>query len=185
MRCFDYAQHDKNAFIGKRCWDFSTSVEMTLIMRFTICDFSYARLKSSNKLGFNSLNWKILHFGRNDTNIRYEMSRLCSTWHVMRWLVRDASTLTLAPLGVDRWFAQHDKNALVSKRCWDFSTSVEMTLIMRFTICDFSYARCKALKKFLCLTRAITLWDFSYRRNDTNIRYEMSRLCSTWQKCGF
>ena len=36
---------------------------------FTICDFSYARLKSSNKFGFNSLNWKIW---------------LCSTWHATR-----------------------------------------------------------------------------------------------------
>ena len=36
---------------------------------FTICDFSYARLKSSNKFGFNSLNWKV---------------RLCSTWHATR-----------------------------------------------------------------------------------------------------
>ena len=37
---------------------------------FTICDFSYARLKSSNKFGFNSLNWKIRH---------------CSTWHATRF----------------------------------------------------------------------------------------------------
>ena len=98
---------------------------------FTICDFSYARLKSSNKFGFNSLNWKILHFGRNDTRNAptmgcldfaqhdkdafdwYEMLLLGSAWHRRVRLLWDAST-TLS-MTKTRWLV------------WDASTALSMT----------------------------------------------------------
>ena len=110
------------------------------VLRFTICDFSYARLKSSSKFGFNSLNWKILHFGR----------------------------MTRAPAMRCLGFARHDKKRFW---LWDLLFVIFRTLVVRHW------------RNFMFNSRNHAMRFLHFGRNDINIRYEMSRLRSTWHRC--